>query len=120
MNEKMSRVNAFIDKNEDTIFYLCITILVIGVTIAAFLYDIHLDNQISSVIDNPTFIGEVVNKESTTRNLGFGRYNQIMTYRVHIIGEYMDGGEVIHVDRVFEITRRWYNMLEIGDLIYPS
>ena len=91
------------------------------ILIALVLYEIHLENQFQ-VVNNSTFVGEVINKESTTRSAGVGIWNQHTTHRLHIVGEYIEDGVVVHVDRVFIVSRYWYDRFEIGDLIchpYP-
>jgi len=119
----MNRVKEFMSNVDDGYFVVAFAIVFLAITLVwAMLYDTHLDNRISGVINNPTFVGEVVNKESITRRVGsMTAFNQITTHQLHIIGEYMEGNEVMQVDQVFTVTRRWFSKFEIGDLIYnPS
>jgi len=117
----MRRIRNFIIANENTFIWgiVCIAMLAF-VVIWGVLYSNHLDNQLRNIIDNPTFIGEVVNKKSISRNIGIVPFNHSITYRLHIIGAYMEGDEMIHVDQVFTVTHYWYSKFETGDLIYHS
>lgn len=111
----------FNKKIREELFYITIFIVIsIIVLTGAFFYEEHLDNQIRNLINDPTFTGEIVNKEATTRHMGLGisRLNQVTTFRLHIIGEYKEGNEIIHINQTFKVSRYWYNRFEIGDLIY--
>jgi len=117
----MRRIRNFIVNNENDI--IC-TIVFIAVLVFMIFLGVRNNNQLNSqlrdIINNPTFIGEVVNKESITRNARPLAAIPSTTFQLHIIGAYMEGDEVIHVDQLFTITHYWYRKFEIGDLIYHS
>jgi len=73
-------------------------------------------NEIYTLLNNPTFIGEVVDKEFVWSG-GFSTVTRHTEHRVHIIGEYIYDNEVIQVDRIFIISRYLYNQFDIGDLV---
>jgi len=104
----------------NTWLFVVFIIAVLAFTIAAEIHiNANLDYQISKVIHNPTFVGEVVDKESVTRRVGAKPFDQLTTLRLHIVGQYVkDGDEVVHIDQVFTVTRYWYDRFEVGDLIY--
>jgi len=82
--------------------------------IAVAVYSIHQRNQIN-IINDPTFVGEVVGKEATTQRSSVIR--QTITYRLHITGEYIKDGETVQVDRDFIVSKELYDRFEIGDVI---
>jgi len=95
---------------EVVIIVLCVTIL-----IAAALYSLRLETK-HQVIFEPTFTGEVI--EAYVRNIftpGMHRPQQI--HRWHIIGEFMDGDQVIHIDGTFTIPRSLYYRHPTGSIL---
>ena len=78
----MNKINL---RKEDVKNSLLMAIFIIAalaiVIVLASIQERNLNNQLTSVIENPTFVGEVV-----------------------------------YVDRVFTVTRYWYDRLEIGDI----
>ena len=115
----MTRIKSYINKMDDALLMMIFTMFFLAIAMLyGVLYDKHIDNQLSSVINNPTFFGEVIEKEEIIHRVGFGTFNQFTTFRLHIIGEYLEDDEVILVDQVFTATSYWFNRFEIGDLIY--
>jgi len=68
-----------------------------------------------ALISNPTFVGEVVDKESGWRG-GFG-ITAYTEHRLHIVGQYYYDGEKIQVDSIFIVPRSQYRQFNVGDLI---
>jgi len=97
--------------------YIGISIIFV-LTIILFYLEIDDMNQIR-IVDNPTFTGEVINKE-TSSFPPWGGVAIHQSYRLHIVGEYINGGETVQIDRVFKVSSSWYERFEVGDLIYHS
>jgi len=74
-------------------------------------------NEIYTLINNPTFKGEVVGKESIRRTGTLTPITRYIEHRLHIVGEYIYDNELVQVDRVFIVPRYLYNKFDIGDLI---
>ncbi|MCL2591965.1 MAG: hypothetical protein FWD82_01245 [Defluviitaleaceae bacterium] len=86
--------------------------LALIIVIAALNFRFH--NQINNTINNPTFVGEVIGKYSSSHTILIPRTQ----YSLHIIGEYIGYNEIIQVDKVFIVSRSIYNRFSIGDIIY--
>jgi len=112
--DKFEDLKEKMNKHIAAIFFM---VFLVFLLICTAFYQNHLENQIS-IVDNPTFSGEVAGKESITRNAGMWFLGQHTTHRLHIIGQYIEGDETIYIDRVFTVSAYWYNKFEIGDLIY--
>ena len=76
-------------------------------------YHVRLEMQIQ-VINNPTFVGEVVGKESLNH---FSVLGIPIRRQLHIVGEYVEDDVVIQVNRTFRVSRYWYDKFNVGDLI---
>lgn len=100
-------------KNAEEIF--CIATIIIFVVVAVY-SGISCMNQIR-IVENPTFTGEVVGKESRYLFPWVGVSTRQM-HQLHIVGEYFNGEETIQIDRVFVVSHSWYNRFEVGDLIF--
>ena len=72
--------------------------------------------RISPVIHDPTFVGIVVDKETRREHLMFTGPG-FLVYRLHVIGEFVENGETVQVDRWFSVSRRMFNQFRIGDTI---
>jgi len=94
---------------------IAIIVAVILAIIALIIYMVYEEGQ-NNVIHNPTFIGEVVGKESVVRSVGGTWAMRYTEFRLHIVGEYIKDNETIHVDRVFRVYREFYNRFDIGDI----
>ena len=100
-----------IRKHEDII-----VIIVIWLLFFAVLLFCHIKwNYTNNIIHNPTFIGTVVGAESTTKLVT--RIWKVPVHRLHIIGEYLEGDEIIQVDRVFVVSAEIFYQFEEGDTI---
>ena len=77
--------------------------------------EIDCRNQIK-IVENPTFTGEVVGKETRYFPPWAGA-SLYQLRQLHIVGEYFDGEEIIQIDRVFAVSASWYSRYEVGDFI---
>ena len=93
-----------------------------AVFIAVIIISIHLDNnrrgEIYILLNNPTFVGKVVDTESVSIRSGVFSTFIRQEHRLHIIGEYIDNNEKVKVDRAFIVLGYLYDRFGIGDLIY--
>ena len=101
---------------EENLFF---AFLVLLVAVAGVLL-IYLDNkqreEVHTLINNPTFRGEVVNMESDWIG-GFSPIHGYNVYKMHIVGEYQDCDKTIQVDRVFVVPYKLYEEFNVGDEI---
>lgn len=74
------------------------------------------NNEFYTLLNEPTFVGEVVDKRFVWRvdPLMFTRRPE---RRLHIVGEYIYDNRTIQVDRVFIVSWYLYNRFDIGDSI---
>jgi len=70
----------------------------------------------NNVINNPTFTGEVVGKDTVVRHYGF-TMTPVTEFRLHIVGEYIKNDKTIYVDRFFTVSRFIYSHFGTGDII---
>ena len=94
------------------------TIVILLLLVISCIGETRLRNELS-VISNPTFVGIVVDKDSTIHR----RFTVPMiptVYRLHIIGTYYEGNEIRRVDRIFRVPRAFYQQYEIGNIIGQS
>jgi len=102
-------------KRNSLLITTCSALITLCLFLFTLFYEIYLESQIQ-VINDSTFVGEVVGKESNNSILGFGN-------RLHIIGEFIENDEVIQIDRTFRVSQNWYNKFSVGDRIchpYPQ
>jgi len=85
---------------------LCIIIIM-----AASHFENNRRNEIYTLINNPTFRGEVVNTQSISRSRGFSPFRRSTEHRLHIVGEYVYDNETIQVDRVFIVSSTYTTSL---------
>ena len=79
-------------------------------------YIVYLHNQ-HEIINNPTFVGEIIGKESVIHRVGASGVIGVTEYRLHIAGEYIKNNKTIQVNRVFIVSADIYNQHEVGDII---
>ena len=99
-----------IDKKDIIIVVASVLLIIVMV-----FYRNYIDNQIN-IIDNPTFVGKVVEKKSIIRFTGLGLMG-VKEYRLHITGKYIEDNEIIQIDKVFVVSADLYNQFDIGDTI---
>ena len=100
--------------NGTNIFIVLIFIIVLAVLIYFAYY-----RSTNSIIHDPTFVGEVINKETVKQQINIGMTiprHQVL-HRLHIIGTYYAENQRVYVDRIFTVTDAIYNHFEIGDII---
>jgi len=119
-----STMNALMKKlseNEEFRMDIIIIIFCSAVAIAILIYGgRRYDNMLSeiyAIIDEPTFVGEVVDMEHTKSNRIFPLSGGIDRYFLHITGSYIVDGETIYVDRNFQVFKYLYEQYKIGDVI---
>ena len=83
--------------------------------------DLYKRNEVYRIINNPTFVGKVVNKDFIQHE-GSRFTWPIMTmgyteYRLHIVGEYLSSNEIVQLNRIVSVRRYLYDLFEIGDSI---
>ena len=108
-------------ENEEFRMDIIIIIFCSAVAIAILIYGgRRYDNMLSeiyAIIDEPTFVGEVVDMEHTKSNRIFPLSGGIDRYFLHIAGSYIVDGETIYVDRNFQVFKYLYEQYKIGDVI---
>ena len=96
-----------------------IIVIVIAIVVPFVAWAIYADNnrrnEIYVVLNNPTFSGTVIDKESFTQRAT--SHQKHMIYRLHIVGKYLSDNEIVHVDRVFMVPRYLYDQFYVGSLI---
>ena len=97
--------------------FIVIVALLIFVTV--FAYEARVRNELK-VLSYPTFVGEIIAKESRLQSVGMGSGMQITQFRLHIVGTYIDGDEIRQVDRVLVVPGYLYHQFDVGDIIKPS
>jgi len=107
-------LSKFIESNK-IIKTVAITALFI-LSAVIILYYINLNNH-WEIINHPTFTGEVIGKESVTRNAGVSLIMKYTEYRLHISGEYTEDNRTIQIDRTFIVPSDIYNNYNIEDFI---
>jgi len=101
---------------------IAIPVILVALFLTWTIYDdFSRRNEVYKFINNPSFLGEVVDKDYL-RHGGRGFVWPLMSmgyteYRLHIVGEYLYGNETVQLDRVFIVPRYLYEQFEIGDLI---
>ena len=104
-----------IGKHENTIFIIVVSLISILLLIYALYSQRELDN-FNNIIHNPTFTGMVVGAERSMERITMIG-TRFPVYRLHVIGEYIKGDEIIQVDRIFVVPEEMFNQFEIGDTI---
>lgn len=84
--------------------------------ITIIIVSINLSNK-NDIIYDPTFVGEVVGKETKKRAASAAGIMRYTEYRLHIIGEYIENDKIIQIDRSFIVSEELFNSLDIGDPI---
>ena len=69
------------------------------------------------LLSNPTFRGEVTDKEFFRRRVGFSAAMKLTEHRLHIVGDYIYNDEIVQVNRIFIVSRYLYDRFDIGDTI---
>ena len=100
---------------KDELLLIGLTAIMLLTAILIAYFD-HTKNEFYEVINHPTFVGEVVGKESVWHG-GFTPSTKSIEHRLHIIGKYYYGDDIIQVDRVFTVSWSQYHQFDIGDLI---
>lgn len=100
---------------KDTILMILASIIFISM-IVYLVSNQRANDKIINSIHDPTFVGTVVGKETSTGS--FGTFAPRFTvHRMHIIGEFIEGSERIQVNHVFVVPAEMYHRFEIGDVI---
>jgi len=94
------------------VFSILAFALVIGFSV--YFYDDAMADI--EIINDPSFIGEVVGKRTFFSRFGTASM-PVRNYELHIIGSYIENDEEIAVDRKFLVPRYLFEKFEIGDLI---
>ena len=81
------------------------------------LYEVRARGEINSILDNPSFVGEVIERE-VRRTRGMTFMSEFTQYRLHIVGEFIEDNEIIQIDRVFIVSSELFNRFAEGDVIY--
>lgn len=105
------------DSKNEKYVAIIISIIAIILTIFMTLHDERARSNELAVLSNPSFVGEVVGKESVLRHAGGGMLMRHTEYRLHIVGQYLENYELRQVDRVFTVPRSFYAKYNIGDII---
>ena len=91
----------------------CLTAIIIVLTASARINNQRAHGaQLRNILNNPTFSGVVVSKEATA---GAHLWSSVVSaYRVHIIGQYIENGQVVKVDNTFNISRYMLYSFHLG------
>ena len=100
--------------NGDRIIVIALCLLLLG--LVAYGY-IRYDTGSSSIINDPTFVGEVVDKEIVLLRIGLSPATRMREHRLHIVGKYYVDDERVEVDRIFIVSAEIFNRYEVGDII---
>ena len=101
---------------DNRLIIIAITVL-IAIIIALQLHGNRAISEIYTVIDNPTFIGEVADREVIIRRTGHGVGWEHHQFFLHIVGSYIYDDETIYVDRYFPVPQYLFHQFNIGDVI---
>ena len=87
-------------RKNDTAFIFFIFISACLVSIPMKLRHNHVRTELYTIINNPTFVGEVIAQElvRSTRDMQGWGFNE---YRLHVVGTHQYDGETIYVNDFF-------------------
>jgi len=102
--------------DKDYIIVIIVLLILVVVTIPLSLYEHRNRNESNAILNNPSFVGEVSDKD--VRHLrGMSFFMMYTQYRLHIVGHYLEESEKIEVDRVFVVSSDLFQLYDIGDIV---
>ena len=81
-------------------------------------YSIHearVKNENYAILNNPTFVGEVVDKE--IRRINITQLLSHNQYRLYLVGHYLENDIKVQIERVFIVNSKFFHQHDIGDVI---
>ena len=104
-----------IRREKETITAIALSLAAVLLIIYA-IYSHRTENEIYDILQNPTFIGTIAGKETTTESFGLIG-PRFTVHRLHVIGEYYEDNERIELDHIFVVSAEIYYQFEIGDIV---
>ena len=101
--------------NEYAIAIIAISMLAtVGIPFS--IQDARVRNENYAILNNPSFVGEVVNKETRRLN-GMSPMLSYTQYRMHIVGHYYIIDKKVQIDRIFIVNSELFHLYDIDDVI---
>ena len=96
---------------------ICIAAFLLAIVLAIYIVNsCRAMRNIDEIIQNPTFVGEVVRKGTTVEQTALAGAGSAM-HLLHIVGEFFNGCEKILVDHVFIVPAEMFHRFRIGDTV---
>lgn len=102
--------------DKDFIIVIIALLMLAVVAIPLSLYEHRARNEDNAILNNPSFIGEVADKE-VRHLIGMTFFTTDRQYRLYIVGHYLEENEKVEVDRTFIVSSDLFQLYDVGDIV---